>query len=159
MDFLAPWSAPEVLQSGKYSSASDVWGFGVIAWELITCFSIVIGSNGIGGNNGDTLRAGLQSCEQIYATTYNTNSAPNSMDAEHANGGESQTCDSRNSSSQSQQDTTCSNLGHALHPSLQPYYKMSPQMVNILVVIRIYMYTYAFNLLYMYKRCTICMFH
>ena len=36
MDFLAPWSAPEVLQSGKYSSASDVWAFGVTAWELLT---------------------------------------------------------------------------------------------------------------------------
>ena len=40
MDFLTPWCAPEVLQSGKYSSASDVWSFAVIAWELMNCMTL-----------------------------------------------------------------------------------------------------------------------
>lgn len=30
------WCAPEVLKSGRYSSASDVYAFGMILWELLT---------------------------------------------------------------------------------------------------------------------------
>ena len=30
------WMAPEVIRTGKYSRASDVWSFGVVLWELLT---------------------------------------------------------------------------------------------------------------------------
>ncbi|CAH3146938.1 unnamed protein product [Pocillopora meandrina] len=32
------WSAPEVISQGRYSHASDVWSFGVLAWELFAAF-------------------------------------------------------------------------------------------------------------------------
>lgn len=31
-----PWCAPEVLSNGTYSSASDVWAFGILAWEVMS---------------------------------------------------------------------------------------------------------------------------
>ena len=31
-------SAPEVISQGRYSHASDVWSFGVLAWELFAAF-------------------------------------------------------------------------------------------------------------------------
>ena len=31
------WSAPEVIQEGKYSVPSDVWSFGVLAYEVFAC--------------------------------------------------------------------------------------------------------------------------
>lgn len=30
------WCAPEVLQSGSYTSKSDVWAFGIVLWELFS---------------------------------------------------------------------------------------------------------------------------
>jgi focal adhesion kinase 2 len=36
-DFKFPirWSAPEVIQSGRFSTASDVWSFAVSVWEMM----------------------------------------------------------------------------------------------------------------------------
>ena len=31
------YMAPEALSRGRYSEKSDVWAFGVLAWELLTC--------------------------------------------------------------------------------------------------------------------------
>lgn len=33
------WSAPEVILDGRYTHASDVWSFGILAWELYTSFA------------------------------------------------------------------------------------------------------------------------
>ncbi|XP_078353413.1 uncharacterized protein LOC144638109 isoform X2 [Oculina patagonica] len=33
------WSAPEVILENNYSHASDVWAFGILAWELYTAFA------------------------------------------------------------------------------------------------------------------------
>ncbi|XP_022781525.1 uncharacterized protein LOC111322652 isoform X5 [Stylophora pistillata] len=33
------WSAPEVIQDSLFSHASDVWAFGILAWELYTAFA------------------------------------------------------------------------------------------------------------------------
>jgi serine/threonine protein kinase len=32
----AKWSAPEAIESGVYTKASDVWSYGVVLWELLT---------------------------------------------------------------------------------------------------------------------------
>jgi len=32
-------SAPEVILDGHYTHASDVWAFGILAWELYTSFN------------------------------------------------------------------------------------------------------------------------
>ena len=32
-------SAPEVILDGHYTHASDVWAFGILAWELYTSFT------------------------------------------------------------------------------------------------------------------------
>ncbi|CAH2276319.1 tyrosine- kinase ITK TSK [Pelobates cultripes] len=34
--FPVKWSAPEVFRYGRYSSKSDVWSFGVLAWEIFS---------------------------------------------------------------------------------------------------------------------------
>ncbi|KAL9950624.1 hypothetical protein ACROYT_G043149 [Oculina patagonica] len=34
------WSAPEVISASRYSHASDVWAFGILAWELYTAFAV-----------------------------------------------------------------------------------------------------------------------
>lgn len=31
------WMAPEVIRNEKYENASDVYSFGIILWELLTC--------------------------------------------------------------------------------------------------------------------------
>ena len=31
---------PESLEKGRYSEKSDVWAFGVLCWELLTCGAI-----------------------------------------------------------------------------------------------------------------------
>lgn len=31
----ALWAAPETLQFGHFSSASDVWSFGIVMWEVM----------------------------------------------------------------------------------------------------------------------------
>jgi len=31
------WMAPEILRNEKYTEAADVYSFGVILWELVTC--------------------------------------------------------------------------------------------------------------------------
>lgn len=33
------WSAPEVIQENHYTHASDVWAFGIFAWELYSAFA------------------------------------------------------------------------------------------------------------------------
>ena len=33
-------SAPEVILENHYSHASDVWAFGILAWELYTSFAV-----------------------------------------------------------------------------------------------------------------------
>ncbi|KAL9950623.1 hypothetical protein ACROYT_G043148 [Oculina patagonica] len=35
----ARWSAPEVILDGHYTHASDVWAFGILAWELYTSYA------------------------------------------------------------------------------------------------------------------------
>ena len=34
------WTAPEVITEGKYSAQSDVWAFGVLAYEVFACGSL-----------------------------------------------------------------------------------------------------------------------
>ena len=31
-----PWMSPEVIREGRHSTASDVWSYGVVVWELLT---------------------------------------------------------------------------------------------------------------------------
>lgn len=33
---LLRWAAPEVITHGKYTSASDVWSFGILMWEVMS---------------------------------------------------------------------------------------------------------------------------
>lgn len=35
-DFLANWSAPEVITSAQHSQASDVYAFALVLWEILT---------------------------------------------------------------------------------------------------------------------------
>jgi len=37
------WSSPEVLQTGLYSTKSDVWSFGIVIWEMFTFGSLPYG--------------------------------------------------------------------------------------------------------------------
>ena len=39
MTFFHGRSAPEVILDGHYTHASDVWSFGILAWELYTSFA------------------------------------------------------------------------------------------------------------------------
>lgn len=35
-DFLANWSAPEVIQGKMHSQASDIYSFSLVLWEILT---------------------------------------------------------------------------------------------------------------------------
>lgn len=35
-DFLANWSAPEVIQGKNHSQASDIYSFALVLWEILT---------------------------------------------------------------------------------------------------------------------------
>ncbi len=35
-DFLANWSAPEVIKDGCHVQASDVYSFSLVLWEILT---------------------------------------------------------------------------------------------------------------------------
>jgi len=30
------WTAPEVYVDGEYTTASDIWSFGVVCWEILS---------------------------------------------------------------------------------------------------------------------------
>lgn len=47
------WSPPEVLRRGEYSSASDVWSFGVLMWEIFSLGEVPFG---LSTSNGDAIR-------------------------------------------------------------------------------------------------------
>ena len=34
------WMAPEALTYGRYTTANDVWAFGILAWEV--CLLIIV---------------------------------------------------------------------------------------------------------------------
>lgn len=39
------WNAPEVNQVGSYSSASDIWSFGVVVWEVFSLGDLPFGTH------------------------------------------------------------------------------------------------------------------
>eukprot|EP01119_Soliformovum_irregulare_P016106 TRINITY_DN462_c0_g2_i10.p1 TRINITY_DN462_c0_g2~~TRINITY_DN462_c0_g2_i10.p1 ORF type:complete len:449 (-),score=157.88 TRINITY_DN462_c0_g2_i10:82-1428(-) len=61
MEIVLPvrWSAPEVLSTGKYSTASDVWSFGITLWEIYEQGALPYG--GVGGQEvGQNIMSGMK---------------------------------------------------------------------------------------------------
>ena len=59
------WYAPESVYFGKFTSKSDVWGFGVTLWEIWT-----FGDLPYGDLTGREVGLGCESCLIILAAVY-----------------------------------------------------------------------------------------
>eukprot|EP00051_Salpingoeca_urceolata_P035582 m.30472 g.30472 ORF g.30472 m.30472 type:complete len:366 (+) comp9454_c0_seq1:423-1520(+) len=49
------WTAPEALRTGMFSSMSDVWSFGILLWEVMTCGETPY-DNGVANDPASLLR-------------------------------------------------------------------------------------------------------
>lgn len=60
--FPVRWSAPEILGLNKFSSKSDVWAFGVLMWEILTCGDLPYGK----ANNRDIYQKVYERRQHLY---------------------------------------------------------------------------------------------